>query len=285
MKGVSQIIKISADSTCDLSPEIVEKLGISIVPLTIIAGEKEFKDGITISAADVVKNVEQEGTLCRTAAVNVNDYLEIFQKLLEENDAVIHINIGSGFSSCHQNAVLAAQQLENVYVVNSESLSTGSGYLVYEAALMAREGIEPQEICRRLEEMVPKVEISFVIDRLDYLQKGGRCSALAAQGARLLRIKPCIEVQEGKMVVGKKYRGSFEKALMQYVRDRLEGRNDIDYKRIFITHPMCSPETVEMVREQISNYADFAEILVTNAGATVTTHCGPNTLGIIFKRN
>ena len=130
--------------------------------------------------------------------------------------------------------------------------------------------------------MVPKVEISFVIDRLDY-RKGRSLLGSRGTGARLLRIKPCIEVQEGKMVVGKST-GSFEKALMQYVRDRLEGRNDIDYKRIFIPIP-CALETVEMVREQISNYADFAEILVTNAGATVTTHCGPNTLGIIFKRN
>ena len=156
--------------------------------------------------------------------------------------------------------------------------------MVYDVALMASQGMKPQEIFEELQAVVPKVEASFVIDRLDYLAKGGRCSSITAQSARILRLKPCINVIDGKMTVGRKYRGSFEKALQVYVRDRLENRNDIDYSRIFITHPSCEPETVDLVRETIQQYGDFQEIVETRAGCTVSNHCGPYTLGILFKR-
>jgi DegV family protein with EDD domain len=278
------MIKISADSTCDLSPKILEEFDIAISPLYILAGDETFRDGVDITPKDVFRYVDVEGKPCKTAAVNVFDYQTLFREFASQYEAVIHICIGSAFSSCFQNASIAAQDFPNVYVVDSMNLSTGSGHIVYEAARMAKEGVAPQEICKRLLALVPKVEASFVIDRLDYLRKGGRCSALTAQSAKLLSIKPCIEVINGEMTVGKKYHGSFEKCLLKYVRDRLEGRNDIDPGRMFITHPMCSPEAVEAVRNAIGQYAAFEEIIETRAGCTVSSHCGPNTLGILFMR-
>lgn len=278
------MIKITADSTCDLSPEIIEKMDITLTPLYILVDDKTFQDGVDIRPQDVFRYMEKEGKTCRTAAVNVFDYARIFADLASKYDAVIQICIGSEFSSCYQNASIAAQDFKNVYVIDSRNLSTGSGYIVYEAALMAREGIEPEEICRRLEEIIPMVDTSFVIDQLDYLYKGGRCSGLEAVGAKILQIKPCIEVLDGKMVVGKKYRGSFELCLEKYVKDRLQSVKDIDCSRIFVTYSTCPEETVDKVKEAIRRYGDFKEIIETRAGCTVSSHCGPNTLGIIFKR-
>jgi len=278
------MIKITADSTCDLSPEILNGMGITPIPLCILVDDKAFRDGVDITPADVFRYVDEEGNICKTAAVNVFEYEHIFAELSPKNEAVIHICIGSGFSSCYQNATQAAQNFKNVHVVDSRNLSSGSGHIVYDAASMAKAGVEPKEICRRLEETIPKVDASFVIDRLDYLHKGGRCSGLEAIGAKLLQIKPCIEVVDGKMKVGKKYRGSFERCLEHYVKDRLYIKQDIDYSRVFITHPMCSAQTVAKIREVICQYAHFDEIIETQTGCTVANHCGPNTLGILYKR-
>jgi len=277
------MIKISADSTCDLSSGILEARGISLIPLGVIVEEQTFHDGVDITPADVFRYVEEEGKICKTAAVNTHEYVQRFEKYLSEYEAVIHICISAEFSACYQNALAAAENFKNVYIVDSRNLSTGSGQLVYDASLMAEEGKDPAEICRSLEQTIPKVEASFVIDRLDYLRRGGRCSAVAAYGAKILRLKPCIEVINGEMTVGKKYRGSFERCLGRYIKDRLFGRKDLDLSRIFITHAACSDQIVEQVIQAVRKYADFDEILVTNAGCTVSSHCGPNTLGILFK--
>jgi len=278
------MVKITADSTCDLSPEILESLDITIAPLYINAGERSFRDGVDIMPADVFRYLEEQNIMCTTAACNIFDYETLFGTYASRYDAVVHINLGTGFSVCHQNALAAAEPLPNVYVVDSRNLSTGSGILVYEAGLMAKNGLDAPEICARLNSIVPLVDCSFVIDRLDYLYKGGRCSGMEAIGARLLNIKPCIEVREGEMQVGKKYRGQFEKCLLQYVADRLSKPHDLDTKRIFITHPMCPPQTLEAVRAAIAQYAQFEQIIETRAGCTISSHCGPSTLGIIFKR-
>jgi len=277
------MIKITADSTCDLTPEIIDSFGISIAPLSIVAGDKEFKDGVDITPEGVFRYFEEEGKSCTTGAVNAFEYENLFCEFAAQYDAVMHINIGSGFSACHQNALLAAQNFENVHVVDSRSLSTGSGHIVYDAALMAKENIPAEEIVEKLKNMTSKVNASFVIDRLDYLHKGGRCSGVELLGSKLLSIKPCIEVVDGKMAVGKKYRGKFDNCLENYVKDRLENKTNIDYSRIFITHPACTPETVAKVRELIRQYASFDEIIETKAGCAVSNHCGPNTLGILFK--
>lgn len=277
------MIKITADRTCDLSPEILKDMDITTVPLYVLIGDEVYQDGEDITPAEIFQYVS-EGKTCQTTAVNIYEYESLFAKFSPKYEAVIHISLGSDFSSSCQNAVLAAQNFPNVYVVDSCNLSTGSGHLVYEAALMAREGLPAQEICRRLGELIPKVDASFVIDRVDYLHRGGRCSGIEALGAALLRIKPSIEVIDGKMKVGKKYRGSLERCLEHYVKDKLSNIQDLDESRVFITHSMCSEQTVAKVKEAVRRYANFEEIIETKAGCVISSHCGPNTLGILFKR-
>ncbi len=278
------MIKITADSTCDLSPEILDKFNISLAPLHILVGSDDYRDGVDITSADIFRFVDKEGKTCQTAAVNVYEYENLFSEYAASHDAVIHICISAEFSSCYEHAQLAAKKFNNVYVIDSRNLSSGQGHVVCDAAELAQEITDPEEICRRLEETIPRIDASFVIDKLDYLYKGGRCSGLEALGAKIFMLKPCIEVVNGKMKVGKKYRGGFKASLKQYVRDRLEGVQDIDTSRIFITHPHCSPKTVETVKEAILAYADFDEIIVTKAGCTISGHCGPDTLGILYKR-
>ncbi len=278
------MIKISADSTCDLSPQIINQYDIKIIPLAVLVDDREYRDGVDITPADVFRFVDEEGKSCKTSAVNIYEYQKRFEELSGQCDALIHINISSEFSACHQNACTAAENFKNVYVLDSRNLSSGSGHIVLEAAMMAQKGMEPDKIMAALKELTQKVEASFVIDRLDYLAKGGRCSALQAQGAKLLRLKPCIEVIDGKMSVGRKFQGSFDRCLAEYVKDRLKDRTDIDCSRIFVTHPMCSEQTVEKVKAEIKKYADFKEIIETRAGCTISCHCGPNTLGILFIR-
>ncbi|MFC5558861.1 DegV family protein [Ureibacillus thermophilus] len=278
------MIKITADSTCDLSPEIIKQFDISLIPLHVLIDDEDFRDGIDIEPKDIFRYVGQEGKSCKTAAVNTFEYENFFKEFSPKYDAVIHISLGSGFSSCYQNAKIASEQFDNVYVVDSQNLSTGSGHIVYEAALLAQGGVQAEEIVKHLEELVPKVDASFVINTMEYLRKGGRCSGVEAFGATLLRIKPSIEVVGGKMIVGKKYRGNFDRCIVNYVKDRLENNDDIDYSRVFITHSYCSPETVQKVREAVETYAKFDEIIETTAGCTISSHCGPNTLGILYKR-
>lgn len=277
-------IKISSDSTCDLSKEYVEANDIGIMALCVIKNGESFKDGLEITPADIFEHVNQGGDLCSTSAANVNDYMELFESYQKEYDAVIHINLGSGFSSCYQNARLAAQEFDNVYVVDSMNLSTGHGLVVVEAVKKVKSGLDAKTIYEELNELVPRVEASFVLDRLDYMVKGGRCSAVAALGASLLQLKPCIEVVDGKMGVCKKYRGSYEKALTNYVKDRLNGREDIETERIFVTHTDTPSEVVETVKQVVKDCKSFDIMEETVAGCTVSCHCGPNTLGILFIR-
>lgn len=277
------LLRISADSTCDLSPELVKRLDIAITPLSITVDDEVYKDGVNITQSDLIAYVEA-GKNCKTGAVNVFEYQQHFQELTAHGDEVVHISLGSGFSSCYNNALLAARDFPGVRVVDSKNLSTGSGHLVYEAAVLASQGGAAAEVAAELERLVPKVDASFIIDQLDYLARGGRCSAITAQGAKILRLKPSIEVRDGAMIVGRKYRGTFEKAVQLYVEDRLEQNGGLDPCRAFITHVGCSSEVVEMVRSILAERDYFEEIIITEAGCTVTNHCGPNTLGVLFRR-
>ena len=280
-------IQITSDSTCDLSPALLQSYGVRIIPLSVIQGGTSYKDGVDIQPADIFAHVEQGGDLPTTSAVSVGEYRALFAELSPQHEAVVHITISADFSSCYQNACIAAEEFGNVYVVDSRNLSTGHGLVVVEAALAARRGMAPDELVPFLRELTGRVEASFLIDRLDYMVKGGRCSAVAMLGANLLRLKPCIEVNpaDGSMNVGKKYRGSLDKALSQYVRDKLEGCADLKTDRVFITHSGISQERIDMVRDLVKQYADFKEIYVTRAGCTISSHCGPNTLGVLFMTN
>ena len=277
-------VKIISDSTCDLSPELLERYDIAITPLCVIKGGKEFHDGVDITPADIFVHVDGGGELCSTAAVSQFEYTQMFTRYAKEYDEVVQINIGSNFSCCYQNACLAAQEFDNVFVVDSGNLSTGQGLLVVAAAKLAQQGVSGIEIAERVRALVPKVETSFLIDRLDYMRKGGRCSTVAALGANLLKLKPCIEVREGKMSVCKKYRGSFEKCIRQYVKERLDGREDIATELVFITHAAADTNVVAAAKEETAQYGSFEEVEETQAGCTVSCHCGPNTLGILFVR-
>lgn len=277
-------VKIISDSTCDLSPELLERYDIAITPLCVIKDGKEFHDGVDITPADIFTHVDGGGELCSTAAVSQFEYTQMFTRYAKEYDEVVQINIGSNFSCCYQNACLAAQEFDNVFVVDSGNLSTGQGLLVVAAAKLAQQGVSGIEIAERVRALVPKVEASFLIDRLDYMQKGGRCSTVAALGANLLKLKPCIEVREGKMSVCKKYRGSFEKCIRQYVKERLDGRTDIAGDLAFITHPACQKNVVDAAMEEAARYGAFDEVIETRAGCTISCHCGPDTLGILFVR-
>ena len=278
-------IKISADSTCDLPPGLVERYDIGITPLYIVKDEVFYKDRQEISVSDIFEYVESGAGMTKSSAINVSEYQEYFSEWLKEYDAIIHIDISSHFSACNQNAKIAADDFENVYVVDSFNLSTGSGHIVLDAAIMAESGMAPGRIVKELERLRTKVEASFVIGTLKYLHKGGRCSGLAVLGANLLKLNPCIEVVDGKMDVGKKYRGSFEKIILQYVNDKLAGRDDIDPKRIFVTYPpTMSAEVVDSVVEEIKSLIDFSEIISCEAGCVISNHCGPICVGILFYR-
>ena len=275
-------IKISADSTCDLSPELIERYHIGITPLYIIRGEETLRDGIDVRPEELYEYANVTGKLCKTAAVNVSDYLAYFAACREEYDAVIHFTISSDMSACYQNACIAAQEFTNVYPVDSRNLSTGIGHLVLDAAEMAEQGMDAADIASALEKKREKLDVSFVIDTLEYLRKGGRCSTVAALGANLLKLKPCIEVHEGKMSVAKKYRGTLAKAIESYVTDRIKDHDDFDKKRVFITDSGVDMEIVETVEKLLREYGGFEEIHHTLAGSTISGHCGPGCLGILY---
>lgn len=277
-------IKILSDSTCDLSPEILEKYDITITPLTVIKDGKSYSDGVTITTDDIFAHVAAGGGLCTTAAKNMSEYLELFEKYAKDYDAVIHINIGSGFSSCHQNARLAAMEFDNVRVIDSCNLSTGQGLVVLEACKLAATCNDLDKIESELTDFATRVEASFVLDRLDYMVKGGRCSTVAALGANLLSLKPCIEVKDGKMSVVKKYRGNYAKCLSSYVKDRLCERDDIQRETLFITHTPVTDECLTAVKTAVEACEAFETVYWTKAGCTVSCHCGPGTLGVLFVR-
>lgn len=276
--------QITSDSTCDLSPEQLEKYNIRLLSLYVDMDGRTLRDGVDVKPDDIYAHVAAGGGLPKTAAVNMADYVRAFTELSAKNDFVIHVCISMDFSCCYQNAKLAAADFDNVYVVDSRNLSTGHGLVVLEAERMAREGMEPEAIVAALEALTGRVEASFILDRLDYMKMGGRCSAVTLLGANLLRLRPCIEVRDGKMGVGKKYRGSFEKCLVQYITDKLSGRPDLELRRVFITHSGLPEQTVQKAVETVQSLQKFEEIDVTRAGCTVSSHCGPGTIGVLFIR-
>lgn len=280
---MNQII-LSADSTCDLSKELTERYHVHTFPYHVRLGEQEYTDNVDITAADIFENYRKTKTLPKTAAINVSEFSDFFEGFVSQGYDVIHINLSSGISTSFHNAETAAQQFQNVFVVDSKNLSSASGLLVIEAAKMIEEGLPAIEIYSRLEKLTSHAHASFILDTLEYMRAGGRCSAVVALGANLLNLKPCIEVDNttGKMSVGKKYRGPLSKVLVKYVEDELARYDNIDTEKIFITHSVISPELVDIVREKIKQTMHFDHIYETDASCTISSHCGPATLGILF---
>ena len=275
-------IKITATSTCDLPPELLERYQITMVPLYVSFGGNTYQDGVDASPEDIFRHVEAGGQLPTTSAVNIADYQELFSQLSPKYDSVLHITIGSEFSCCYQNALVAAEEFPNVYVVDSRNLTVGQGLLVLAAAQAAERGDSMEDILKLLEDLTGRVDTTFVVDKLDYLAKGGRCSSVVALGANLLRLKPCIVLADGRMTVGKKYRGAFDKVLPDYAQDQLSGKN-VDLDRVFVVHTRCDPSIPENMCRMMQQFG-FREVLTAVAGCTISCHCGPNTLGVIFLR-
>lgn len=276
--------KIISDSTCDLSKDLIEKYDIAIVPLTVIKNGESFKDGVNITPAEIFAHVAAGGDLCSTTAMNAGEYAEQFEKYAGEYDGVLHINIGSGFSCSYQNACIAAEDFDNVRVLDSMNLSTGQGLIVLKACSLAAECSSIDELYEKTKAFTEKVEASFLLDQLQYMVKGGRCSSAAALGANLLNLKPCIEVRDGKLGVVKKYRGNYAKCLATYVKERLDSRDDLDRETLFVTRTPVSDDCLESVKSAVETYASFENIYWTEAGCTVSCHCGPGTLGVLFIR-
>ena len=281
---MSKKVVLCADSTCDLTPELKERYGVHTYPFHVTLGEDAYRDGVDLTPDDIYRIYNEKHILPKTSAINTAEYIDFCKQFIDDEHEVVYINLGSGLSVSHNNCRMAAEELPGLYVVDSCNLSTGMGLLVLEAAERIAGGMSAKQVAEEVQALAAKVEASFVIDTLEFLYKGGRCSALAMMGANLLQLKPCIEVDNtsGKMGVGEKYRGSLDKALQQYVSDRLKDRDDIRVNRLFITHSGISQERIDMVRQAVEECQQFDEILVTRAGCTISSHCGPNTLGVLF---
>jgi len=281
---MSEKIIIASDSTTDLSPELVERYGVKLLHLGVSLGENNYTDGVNIDPDMIYENYEKTGELPKTAAVNIADFADFFDKYTKEGYSIVLFTISSEMSSTFSNAHLAAEEFDNVYVVDSRNLSTGGGLLVLTAAQMAEEGKSAKEIYEECLSLIDCVDASFVIDSLEFLYKGGRCSALAAFGANLLNLKPCIVVKGGKMGVGKKYRGRFGAVLPQYISDRVGDGSNIRQDKVFVTHAGCDPKIIEACVNKVKELMPEANVMITRAGCTISSHCGRNTLGVLFIR-
>ncbi|MCI5682237.1 MAG: DegV family protein [Clostridiales bacterium] len=277
-------IRISADSTCDLSPELVEKYDIAITPLKITLGDTDYTDQIDITPQKIYDYVAETGVLPKTAAVSVGTYTDVFTELKKDCDEVVHFTISSEMSSCYQNAVLAAEEVGGVYVVDSRNLSTGIGHLAIEAAIAAQDETKTgKDVFDYVSSLVDRLDVSFVINSVNYLYKGGRCSGVAAVGANLLKLKPLIEVHDGKMDMAGKYRGNMKDVVKKYITDRLTVPGaKFKRDRIFVTCTCTDYDLPNYAKEIVESLGLFDEVLITIAGSTITSHCGKDTLGILY---
>lgn len=277
-----QII-LTAESTCDLGAELIAQCGIRVIPMHVVLGERDYLDGVTMTAEEMLRIYETQHIVPKSAAINIAEFHDFFAPLVADGSEVVHVSLSSALSSTCNNAVIAAAELPGVHVVDGKNLSSALGLLLLKAHEYREAGDSAADIARKLTELVPRVRASFVIDSLELLYKGGRCSAVARVGAGLLKIKPCIEVDavQGTMGVGKKYRGTFAKVLMDYCADKLSGVA-YDSSQLFITHAGVEPSIVEAVKAKVAELAHFDRVTVTRAGMTISTHCGRNTLGVLF---
>lgn len=276
-------IKITADSTCDLSVEIIQKNNVDIIPLYIALGEDNLLDGVTIVPDDIYNYYQANKKLPKSGARSVVDYEDFFKGFFEQGyEQVIHFSLSDDMSSSHANAKQAAQNVGNVHVVDTRSLSTGMGLLILYACDLVKEGLDAQTIVDKVTARVPYVQASFILDNLEFLHKGGRCSSLVLLGANLLGIKPVIEVKSGKMGVGKKFIGRFERSVKKYVDHVFQTYNTPHKTRCFVTHTKMDVELVNKTIEAVKALGIFEEVLETTAGSTITTHCGANTIGVLF---
>lgn len=279
------MVKIIADSTCDLSQELLTKYDISILPLHVLLGEEEYLDGRTITPNQIYSWSDAHKTTPKTSAPSLVEAMELMKPYVEEKREIVCFSISDEMSTSGNVMRLAAEELsaqQLVTVINSANLSTGIGLLVIEAAIMAGNGATGKEIAEKMEELKPLVRASFVVDTLTYLHRGGRCSGVAALAGSALKLHPKIVVENGKMAPQKKYRGKIDRVILDYVHDLEQDLKSAKKDRVFITHSGCDKEVVEAVRSYLEGLQVFEEILETRAGGVISSHCGPGTLGVLF---
>ena len=279
-----QKIILASDSTTDLSAELIALYDLKILPLTVALSGKSYADGTEMDPDTIYAHYEKTGELPKTAAPNITDFYDFFTKHTSDGSAVIFFTISAEMSSTYNNARLAASEFDNVYVVDTRNLSTGGGLLVVTAGEMIRAGKEASEIAEACVSMTDRVSASFIVDDLEFLHKGGRCSAVAALGASLLQLKPCITVHNGTMGVGKKYRGKFSMVLEKYIDDLLKDGTGVETDFIFVTHAGCDQSVIDACVSKVSAIVPTAKVYITRAGCTISSHCGRNTLGVLFIR-
>ena len=279
------MVKVISDSTCDLSQELLDRYGVSILPLHIVLGDEEFEDGLGITPDEIYAWSDEHKTTPKTSAPSVEHAVELFKPYIDAGDELVCFSISESMSTSATVMRMAAQELgaaDRVTVIDSENLSTGIGLLVIEAAIMAAEGRSREQITARIEELRPNVRASFVVDTLVYLHRGGRCSGVEAFAGSLLSLHPRIVVAQGKMSPGKKYRGKIHNVTLSYVKDMEADLMNAYEDRVFITHSGCEQKTVDAVKEYLAGLGHFKEIHVTRAGGVISSHCGPGTLGVLF---
>ena len=279
-------VMIIADSTCDLNKDYLKENNIVILPLHVSfpGDDKDYLDGVNLDAETVYKTVEEIGNTPKTGAANVNQFIELFQKYIDENYDIIYTGIGSGLSSSYQNAVLASQEFPEgrIEIVDSQNLSTGTGLLVCKMVDFRNEGLDAHQIAEKVRELVPLVSAKFCIDRLDYLHKGGRCSGMTKLFAHLLNLHPVAKVINGKLTVYKTPRGKYRKAVDAQIQEFLEDLPNIDLTRVFVTDSGHMDGEDEYVIQELSKHMDPSKIVHTTAGCVISSHCGPKTIGILY---
>ena len=281
-------VKIIADSTCDLSKELLEKYNVSVLPLHIVLGDKEYKDGLEIGPDEIYQWSDANKEAPKTSAASISDAMELFQAHLKNFDEIICFSISGQMSTTVNVMRMAAEELDaedKIHIIDSENLSTGGGLLVIEAAIMASEGKSGKEIAEAIEQLKPQVRASFIVDTLTFLHRGGRCSGVAALAGGALKLHPKIVVENGAMKPDKKYRGKMSSAILTYAKELEPQLKTAKTERVFITHSGCGEEIIESIRQYLVELGHFEEILITRAGGVISSHCGPGTLGVLFIEN
>jgi DegV family protein with EDD domain len=277
-------IKLIADSTCDLSPDLIKRHDISVIPMYVTLGDESRRDGVDVTHEDLFAYADRTRQTPKTAAVTILDFQEEFKRWIDADYDIVFIGISTKFSSSVPNAVIAAGDFPpgRIEVVDSMNLSTGIGLLVVLAGELIGQGLGAAEVAKRVNEAAPKVRSSFIIDTLLYLYRGGRCTALQAFGANALSLKPSIVVADGGMRPDRKYRGSMLRCAEKYAADVLAAAQNADRRHVFITYSPCDREIIDVVRHAVEGAGIFNEVHETLAGCVITSHCGPNTIGVLY---
>ena len=277
-------IRVTADSSCDLPSDILEKYNVRIIPLNVIIDGKSYLDVFEIDTFDLFDAVEKSNKAASTSAVAEFDYRRVFTEILDEGFGIIHICTSRELSASYENAIRVANEFPNVKVIDSRNVSAGIALIALLAVDLVEEGFTTEEICDKLQEAVNRVDATCVLDTISYVRRGGRISSVAAKGVEILHLKPCIEIIDGKLKVGKKYRGKISSVLKSYVSDRLSGRNDIDLKRVFLPNTLYDRELMESLKNMVTSIIPFREVLIIDAGCVISCHAGPNAFGVMFFR-